>query len=207
LTIKSAPPSAESLLDRSWSYLCMALVGEELEADFGDEICGAVVSVRAKVDRIQLWTRSKDSVERLNAIGKRLVKLLDVGEADGIGLEFQFNTSTHTAEDRAVLTKFLSIQSAPGTGYGGRFGPGATPTIAHAHGPAATFGGHAHSRSIGGMGVGPGIGITPVDQPAPPLSAGAEAPAPPSIGGAGTAFGSFGVPLGAGAPGGAWRRR
>jgi len=65
----------------------MALVGEELEE--GDEICGAVVSLRSKVDRIQVWTRGKDDVEKLNGIGKRLVKLLDVSEADNIGLEFQ----------------------------------------------------------------------------------------------------------------------
>lgn len=69
----------------------MALVGEELED--GDEICGAVVSLRSKVDRIQLWTRSKDDVEKLNAIGKKLVKLLDVSEADNIGLDFQVMNS------------------------------------------------------------------------------------------------------------------
>ncbi len=61
--------------------------GEELEEN--DEICGAVVSLRSKVDRIQVWTRSKDDVEKLNGIGKRLVKLLDVSEVDNIGLEFQ----------------------------------------------------------------------------------------------------------------------
>lgn len=83
LTMKNNP----ALLDRCWAWLAMALVGEELEE--GDEICGAVVSLRSKVDRIQLWTRSKDDVERLNGIGKKLVKLLDVSEADGIGLEFQ----------------------------------------------------------------------------------------------------------------------
>ena len=83
LTMKNNP----ALLDRCWNWLVMALVGEELED--GDEICGAVVSLRAKVDRIQLWTRSKDDVERLNAIGKKFVKLLDISEADNIGLEFQ----------------------------------------------------------------------------------------------------------------------
>jgi translation initiation factor 4E len=83
LTMKNNP----ILLDRCWSWLAMALVGEELED--GDEICGAVVSLRSKVDRIQVWTRSKDDVERLNGIGKKLVKLLDVSEADGIALEFQ----------------------------------------------------------------------------------------------------------------------
>lgn len=69
----------------------MALVGEDL--DEGDEICGAVVSLRSKVDRIQLWTRSKEDVEKINGIGRKLVKLLDISEADGIGLEFQVRVS------------------------------------------------------------------------------------------------------------------
>jgi translation initiation factor 4E len=86
LTMKNNP----QLLDRCWYALAMALIGEELEE--GDEICGAVVSLRTKVDRIQLWTRSKDDVEKLNGIGKKMVKLLDVSEADGIGLEFQVRT-------------------------------------------------------------------------------------------------------------------
>ena len=83
LTMKNNP----QLLDRCWAWLAMALVGEDL--DEGDEICGAVVSLRSKVDRIQLWIRSKEDVEKINGIGKKLVKLLDVSEADGIGLEFQ----------------------------------------------------------------------------------------------------------------------
>ncbi|KAK0440216.1 translation initiation factor eIF4e [Desarmillaria tabescens] len=92
------------------NWLAMALVGEELEE--GDEICGAVVSLRSKVDRSQVWTRSKDDIEKLNGIGRKLVKLLDVSEADGIGLEFQYNT-----DDRPQPNKFLSIQAMPQTGY------------------------------------------------------------------------------------------
>ncbi|KAH0834681.1 translation initiation factor eIF 4e-like domain-containing protein [Lanmaoa asiatica] len=114
LTMKNNP----ALLDRCWTWLAMALVGEELED--GDEICGAVVSLRSKVDRIQLWTRSKDDVERLNGIGKKLVKLLDVSEADSIGLEFQYNT-----EDRPLPNKFLSIQAMPSTSYRSTFGASA----------------------------------------------------------------------------------
>jgi translation initiation factor 4E len=86
LTMKNNP----TLLDQCWQWLTMALVGEEL--DESDEICGAVVSLRSKVDRIQLWTRSKDDVERVNGIGRKFVKLLDVSEADGIGLEFQVSS-------------------------------------------------------------------------------------------------------------------
>lgn len=107
LTIKSNP----NLLDRCWSWLAMALVGEEL--DEKDEVCGAVVSLRAKIDRIQLWTRGKDDVESINNLGRKLVKLLDVGEEQGVGLEFQYNT-----EDRPTPNKFISIQSQNAyTGY------------------------------------------------------------------------------------------
>lgn len=57
-----------------------------------------MVSLRSKVDRIQVWTRNKDDVEKLNGIGKRLVKLLDISDADNIGLEFQvglFSSLSH----------------------------------------------------------------------------------------------------------------
>ncbi|KAJ3886188.1 eukaryotic translation initiation factor 4E-1A [Lentinula edodes] len=116
LTMRNNP----ELLDRCWGWLCMALVGEELE-EGGDEICGAVVSLRAKVDRIQVWTRRKDDVEKLNAIGKKLVKLLDVGEQDGIGLEFQSNTEDRGDRERGVPSKFLSIQAVPNTSFRSTF--------------------------------------------------------------------------------------
>jgi len=152
LTMKNNP----ALLDRCWSWLAMALVGEELEE--GDEICGAVVSLRSKVDRIQVWTRNKEDVERLNAIGKRLVKLLDISEADNIGLEFQYNT-----DDRPLPNKFLSIQSMPttsfrstfGTGHGHTksFGNNTSPTTATVEIPTSTAGG-----AFGSFGIGIGSG-------------------------------------------------
>lgn len=102
LTMKMNP----QLLDRCWFYLALALIGEDL--DESDEICGAVVSLRSKVDRIQLWTRSKDDVEKINGIGKKLVKLLDVSDADGIGLEFQVQCSTDT-HCTSMLTNYSLI--------------------------------------------------------------------------------------------------
>ncbi|KAG9047250.1 hypothetical protein FS837_002723 [Tulasnella sp. UAMH 9824] len=105
LTMRSNP----ELVDRCWTWLTMALVGEEL--DERDEVCGAVVSLRAKIDRIQLWLRTKDDIERINSIGKKLVKLLDLGGESGIGLEFQYNT-----DDRPTHTKFISIVPANQSG-------------------------------------------------------------------------------------------
>ena len=42
------------------------------------------VSLRSKDDRIQLCTRTKDDMEKVNSIGRKLVKLRDVSETDGI---------------------------------------------------------------------------------------------------------------------------
>ncbi|KAF9257718.1 translation initiation factor eIF4e [Marasmius fiardii PR-910] len=103
LTMKNNP----QLLDRCWSWVAMALVGEELEED-NDEICGAVVSLRSKVDRIQVWTRSKEDVERINGIGRKLVKLLDVGEKDGIGLEFQSHPCIYSVLSLITFGSWLS---------------------------------------------------------------------------------------------------
>ncbi|EJF63604.1 translation initiation factor eIF4e, partial [Dichomitus squalens LYAD-421 SS1] len=148
LTMKNNP----QLLDRCWSWLAMALVGEDL--DEGDEICGAVVSLRSKVDRIQLWTRTKEDVEKINGIARKMVKLLDVSETDGIGLEFQYNN-----DDRPVPNKFLTIQAVPQSSYRTSFhgkppgfnspvsGPGEGPQIGG--GPGGAFAGFG----VGGGGV------------------------------------------------------
>ncbi|RDB30515.1 Eukaryotic translation initiation factor 4E type 2 [Hypsizygus marmoreus] len=142
LTMKNNPV----LLDRCWSWLAMALVGQELED--GDEICGAVVSLRSKVDRIQVWMRGKEDVEKLNAVGKKLVKLLDVSEADGIGLEFQVGFLKYNTDDRPLPNKFLSIQSVPNSSFRSSFQPNS--------GGAAPPSGHGHTKSVGGTeGSGP----------------------------------------------------
>ncbi|KAI5118595.1 hypothetical protein M0805_004170 [Coniferiporia weirii] len=145
LTMKNNP----QLLDRCWSWLAMALVGEEI--DDGDEICGAVVSLRSKVDRIQVWIRGKEDVERVNSIGRKLVKTLDVNEADGIGLEFQYNS-----EDRPPPNKFLSIHSSfPQSSFRPTFnsGPAPSPTQAASDGPLSAGPGGAFSGfGVGGAG-------------------------------------------------------
>ncbi|THU85300.1 translation initiation factor eIF4e [Dendrothele bispora CBS 962.96] len=197
LTMKNNP----ALLDRCWSWLAMALVGEELE-EGSDEICGAVVSLRSKVDRIQVWTRRREEVEVVNGIGRKLVKLLDVGERDGIGLEFQYNT-----EERPLPNKFLSIQAVPGTGggyrgggggggggggyqgggggmggMGGMGGPGGGGPVGGGVSLGGFGRGHAHSQSVGGGGVDGDVGQGQQQgQVQTPLSAGP-----------GT-FGNFGV--------------
>ncbi|GJJ10567.1 hypothetical protein Clacol_004794 [Clathrus columnatus] len=200
LTMKSNP----QLLDRCWSWLVFALVGEELDDAQGqgndtDEICGAVVSLRSKVDRIQVWTRSKD-VERVNRIGKRLIKLLDVSEKDGIGLDFQFHQ-----DERPTPSKYLSIQatfpassfrnSFTGTPFAGGINPySGLPPNAYGGIPGGAFG--AFNQPIQ---VNPNIGGNGVVSGGVPLGFPQGAMGTFGMGAANTAFGSSNT-------GGSWRQ-
>ncbi|KAL5521556.1 hypothetical protein ACEPAF_2304 [Sanghuangporus sanghuang] len=145
LTMKNNP----QLLDRCWSWLAMAMVGEEFD-DYSEDICGAVVSLRSKVDRIQLWIRIKEDVERVNGIGKKLVKVLDVSEADGIGLEFQYNS-----EDRPPPNRFLSIHSSfPQSSFRSSFAQGHVISPTSTDGAPASAGPGGAFSGFGGGGAG-----------------------------------------------------
>lgn len=48
--------SKKAALDTMWLETLMALIGEQFEE--ADEICGVVVSVRQRQDKIALWTKN-----------------------------------------------------------------------------------------------------------------------------------------------------
>lgn len=77
------------LTDYCWSNLVMALVGEMLDPD--NTVTGIVVSPRPRADRIQVWTRSKDDVNQVNAMGVKIMDTLglDAREMELVSLEFQ----------------------------------------------------------------------------------------------------------------------
>ena len=105
-------------------------------------------------------------------MGKRLVKLLDVSEADNIGLEFQVRVFfffpalfrnvlneglvlKYNSEDRPPVNKFLSIQSIPTSSFRSTFqstNPGPPNPPAAAPRPFTS------SDAFGGFGTGAGIG-------------------------------------------------
>ncbi|CAG8614563.1 8425_t:CDS:2 [Paraglomus brasilianum] len=97
------------LLDRCWTWLVYALVGEEL--DEGDDICGAVMSRRLRGDRIAVWVRDKDNVPVINGIGKRLLKILDLLDEKGIGMDFQFNEDALKSGTSYNNKTYLSLES------------------------------------------------------------------------------------------------
>jgi translation initiation factor 4E len=62
--------------DEWWLYTVLAIIGETLDED-GNEVCGAVVSIRKNQDRIALWLKSNDK-GRCSKVGARWKKCLEM---------------------------------------------------------------------------------------------------------------------------------
>lgn len=63
-------------LDNMWLETLMALIGEQF--DEGDEICGVVASVRAKQDKLSLWTKNAANEAVQMSIGRKWKEVIDV---------------------------------------------------------------------------------------------------------------------------------
>lgn len=57
-----------------WETLVLAIIGEQF--DVGNEICGAVVSVRGAEDIISVWNKSADNAEATDKIREQLRRIL-----------------------------------------------------------------------------------------------------------------------------------
>ena len=83
--------NAPHLMDFAWANLVMGLIGNTLDPD--DAVCGIVASSRPKVDRVQLWTRSRADADAdsLNALGQRIMDCmgLDANDQSAMSIEFQ----------------------------------------------------------------------------------------------------------------------
>ncbi|KHJ96146.1 eukaryotic initiation factor 4E [Oesophagostomum dentatum] len=73
---------ALSFVDHYWLELLMAIIGEQFE-DLGETyICGAVVNVRQKGDKVSLWTRDATRDDVNTRIGLVLKAKLDIPDSE-----------------------------------------------------------------------------------------------------------------------------
>jgi len=77
------PKGNSQLLDANWLHVVLACIGEQF--DDGDEICGVVVSVRLKNNRIAVWTRTASNEAVQVAIGKQLKEIFNMPENARLG--------------------------------------------------------------------------------------------------------------------------
>jgi len=74
--IVSVPKQNKAMMDDLWLSTILCVIGEMI--DYGDEVCGAVVSMRKAQDRISLWTRSSSAEQLCMSIGRQFRAALNL---------------------------------------------------------------------------------------------------------------------------------
>ncbi|EGT54057.1 hypothetical protein CAEBREN_19453 [Caenorhabditis brenneri] len=86
----------QQLLDHYWLELLMAIVGEQFD-EFGDYVCGAVVNVRQKGDKVSLWTRDATRDDVNLRIGQVLKQKLSIPDSEILRYEVHKDSSARTS--------------------------------------------------------------------------------------------------------------
>lgn len=82
----------KGISSRYWEDLILAIIGEQF--DVGNEICGAVVSIRYSEDVISLWNRNADNGEACSRIRDTMRKVLNLPHF--ISLEYRRHDTSLT---------------------------------------------------------------------------------------------------------------
>ncbi|XP_027018091.2 eukaryotic translation initiation factor 4E-1A isoform X1 [Tachysurus fulvidraco] len=91
-------------LDRFWLETLLCLVGEAFD-DHSDDVCGAVVNVRTKGDKIAIWTTDYENKDAIVHIGRVYKERLGVPSKVIIG--YQSHADTATKSGSTTKNKFV----------------------------------------------------------------------------------------------------
>jgi len=88
--------SARFNLDTLWLETLLCLIGEAFDED-GDDICGAVVDIRGKMDKIAVWTGDSKNKDRILNIGKKVKERLQLNNQVQMTYESHSDTQVKTS--------------------------------------------------------------------------------------------------------------
>uniref|UniRef100_A0A8C5UBJ3 Eukaryotic translation initiation factor 4E family member 1B n=1 Tax=Malurus cyaneus samueli TaxID=2593467 RepID=A0A8C5UBJ3_9PASS len=91
-------------LDRFWLETLLCLIGEMFD-EYSDEVCGAVINIRAKGDKIAIWTREAENQAGVTHIGR--VYKEHLGLSQNVAIGYQAHADTATKSNSLVKTKFV----------------------------------------------------------------------------------------------------
>ncbi|KAF4516823.1 hypothetical protein B566_EDAN006217 [Ephemera danica] len=74
-------------LDNCWLEVMLCLIGEAFD-EFSDDVCGAVMNIRQKGDKIGLWTADGNRTASIMEVGSRLKSRLKIPAKVNIGYQF-----------------------------------------------------------------------------------------------------------------------
>lgn len=82
-------------LDRFWLEILLCLIGEAF-GDSSDEVCGAVVNIRNKGDKVGVWTGNGANREGTLHIGKTLKERLQIPPRVQLGYQLHDDSMSKT---------------------------------------------------------------------------------------------------------------
>nr|XP_061794182.1 eukaryotic translation initiation factor 4E-like isoform X1 [Nerophis lumbriciformis] len=80
-------------LDRYWMETLLCLVGESFD-EASDDVCGAVVNVRHKADKIAIWTSNCQNRDAIMTIGQTYKDILSIPSKAMLGYQSHDDTSS-----------------------------------------------------------------------------------------------------------------
>ncbi|XP_039486551.1 eukaryotic translation initiation factor 4E1 [Drosophila santomea] len=72
--------ASRTYIDKMWHDLILCMIGECFK--YSDEICGVVINVRNKANKLSLWTKDSRNVEAILSIGRQMKELLHLGDRE-----------------------------------------------------------------------------------------------------------------------------
>lgn len=85
-------------IDTLWLHTLLAMIGEQF--DQGEQVCGAVASVRGKADRVAIWTRLASNEDLQVSLAKQWKKAVDVSDKIGYLTHEDAKKDDRKAKDR-----------------------------------------------------------------------------------------------------------
>jgi len=83
-----------------WENLLLGMLGEQFLVSWGDQICGAVISMRPKEDILSLWNQSSHDLRFTNQIRDQFCKVLDLYSEDGEATVIEYKAHCTSLKDK-----------------------------------------------------------------------------------------------------------
>ncbi|XP_017088410.2 eukaryotic translation initiation factor 4E1 [Drosophila bipectinata] len=71
---------SKTFMDKIWHDLLLCTIGECF--DYSEQICGVVINVRHKANKLSLWTKDSRNVQAILSIGKQMKQMLPLGNLE-----------------------------------------------------------------------------------------------------------------------------
>jgi len=97
-------PQRNCDLDKYWMEALMCLIGEIFDP-YADEICGAVVNIRPKGDKLAIWTGDAEKKAQVMNIGKNMKARLGIPRH--MTIEFQAHKDTSSKNGSTTKKKYV----------------------------------------------------------------------------------------------------